>query len=983
MKTIKIFLASSEELKDERKELADLVEHLNFTLGKQDMNIQLVKWEYLDSSMGPLHKQEEYNRELRDCELCMVLYWTRFGMYTKTELDTAYSELCAGNNPKKLYVYFKDGDEISSDLKEFRDCFPEQYGHFYCHFQNIDTLKADFLLQFMEYLNVYLKDRNVIEIKDSQVSINGKVYVNLQNVPFAGNNEEYNLLLKSIKKTKKILAVTEEDDPEYAEYAAELKELEEKQSQMESSLWDTALMVTRLSTTKCSERLQRAMDLFGKGDNKGAQAILNEEEIEKDVKHNLHLIELGEEGKKGLQTNIDEFLLKIKTLKNDKPEGWIENVKALYARCLELERDYFRKEKYAERLSDYGDFLAFQSQYDEVEEKYLTSNKILRALNGKGEYDYLILWNLRQLASYYMISLNYQGAESVLEETLEISKNQNSVMEVADTENYLAYLYFAQQEYDRAEELFTDVIRLAGDEPDDDFKTIIEYSHYYLALLYKDTYKYDLSIKEAEIALDVHDSLSENGERAQDMFVCNVYEALGNSYDYLGRMDEAEGMLVKGLEIVRKFAESNPEAHELHLLCCLGNLSRIHKFKNNYALSIEEASEAYEISKRLFNKYPLQYSAYYTQTLRDLAYLFKETKQYDKAVFTAKNALPAYDILLSTDAQRYRINKENILNLLGCTYLECGKYDEAAEMLNAALAFTKEIVSSSDLDYSGNIAQVLTNLGYLETKRGNYDAAEKYLLEANEVHMSEPLGVLPEDNSDLALLELNIGYLYECKKDVDKAAQWYIQSLERFRNLKTIRDAAQCKTLKIKDLMNLAGVYSHKKEMEQAERYSAEAKALCEELYNDSPDVYRETYARTLNELAWKMYCNNKSSDASQYAELSLEIAKEIGDKERIRMTLDTKACIDRSLGKYSEAEEEFLEAIDICEQLFRDKGGNLSKLAYEQKEIAKLYSVTGNHEKCKQYCEKSKSNYDKLTPELRQGCNIDIEELHDMLANG
>ena len=62
-----------------------------------------------------------------------------------------------------------------------------------------------------------------------------------------------------------------------------------------------------------------------------------------------------------------------------------------------------------------------------------------------------------------------------------------------------------------------------------------------------------------------------------------------------------------------------------------------------------------------------------------------------------------------------------------------------------------------------------------------------------------------------------------------------------------------------------------------------------------------------MNELAWKMYCNNKSSDESQYAELSLEIAKEIGDKERIRMTLDTKACIDRSLGKYSEAEEEFL----------------------------------------------------------------------------
>lgn len=103
MKTIKIFLASSEELKQERLELADLVEHLNHTLAKLDLHIQLVKWEYLDSSMGIKHKQEEYNEELRSCELCMVLYWTKFGMYTKTELDTAYNELCAGRNPHKLW----------------------------------------------------------------------------------------------------------------------------------------------------------------------------------------------------------------------------------------------------------------------------------------------------------------------------------------------------------------------------------------------------------------------------------------------------------------------------------------------------------------------------------------------------------------------------------------------------------------------------------------------------------------------------------------------------------------------------------------------------------------------------------------------------------------------------------------------------------------------------------------------------------------
>ena len=71
----------------------------------------------------------------------------------------------------------------------------------------------------------------------------------------------------------------------------------EKLAKMESSLWDTALMITRLSTTKCSDRLNRAMDLFSNGDNKGAQAILNEAEIEKDIEHNLNLIKLGEEGR--------------------------------------------------------------------------------------------------------------------------------------------------------------------------------------------------------------------------------------------------------------------------------------------------------------------------------------------------------------------------------------------------------------------------------------------------------------------------------------------------------------------------------------------------------------------------------------------------------------------------------------------------------------------------------------------------------------
>ena len=336
MSTIKIFLASSDELKPEREMMASLANSLNTVLEQQGVHVIVVEWENLDASMGIHHKQDDYNEKLRDCEMCLVLYWTKFGMYTKTELDIAYKELQAGNNPRKLYVYFKNGAEPTEELKEFRDSFPTRYGHFFTPFENFDTLKAHFLLQFMEYQSQVLINTNAIEIKDGKVVFGGIEYVNLKNVPFAGNNEEYNEIKDEIAELQEDLENLSPDSPRYAKKSEKLQKLQEKLSKMENSLWDTALMITRLSTTKCSERLKRAMDLFNAGDNKGAQAVLNEEEIERDVEHNLHLIQLGEEGKKGLKINIEEYQLKIKTLENEMAEGWLHEQCKLHERVIEL-----------------------------------------------------------------------------------------------------------------------------------------------------------------------------------------------------------------------------------------------------------------------------------------------------------------------------------------------------------------------------------------------------------------------------------------------------------------------------------------------------------------------------------------------------------------------------------------------------------------------------------------------------------------------
>ena len=546
MKTIKIFLASSEELKEERKELADIIANLNHILSRRDIFVDLVKWEYLDASMGASHKQEEYNAELRECELCMVIYWKRFGKYTKTELETAYNELKEGHNPKKLYVYFKDSENLSEEMRTFKASFPSKYGHFSTDFGNTDTLKAHFLLQFMEYLSNDLHVKDFLEIKDSKVIVNGQSFVNLGNVPFAGNNEEYNLLQKNIKKTKKLLSISEPEDPEYSEYAQELQELEEKLAQMENSLWETALMVTKLSSTKQSERLQRAMDLFNSGDNKGAMAVLNEEDIDRDVQHNLRLIELGEEGKKGLKTNIEEYNLRIKTLKNDMAQGWGEEVLSLHKKILELMAKLYgeRSLEFASYQANAANDYSILGKYQEALEMGEASLNTRLIILGENDPDTAESFNDVGLVygdlGYHYKALEY--TERALEIFLATFGEDNS--DVAATYNNVGHFYGALGDHRKALEYKEKALKIVLTNFGDNH-AVVATSYNNVGYEYSQIGDHRKALEYQEQALQIR--LSLYGENHPD--VATSYNNVGHQYGQIGDHKKALEYKEQALQI--------------------------------------------------------------------------------------------------------------------------------------------------------------------------------------------------------------------------------------------------------------------------------------------------------------------------------------------------------------------------------------------------------------------------------------------------
>ena len=744
IKTIKIFLASSAELKPERDAIASLEGNLNERLTPLGINIHFVLWEYLDSSMGPKHKQEEYNDALCDCEMCMVMYWTKFGDYTTEEFNIAYQQLCEGKNPKKLYVYFKDEDNPSTELKHFRDGFSERYGHFYNHFGSIDTLKADFLLQLIDYQKNYLQGRNFVEIKDGQVRIGGEVYVELANVPFAGNNEEYNLLLKNIKKTQKLMSVTDSGDPEYGEYAAELADLKEKQSQMENSLWDTALMITRLSVAQCSERLKRAIEAFSSGDNKGAIAVLNEEEINRDINHNLQLIQLGEEGKKGLAINIDELLLRINAVESEHKEGWQKEVDQMFLQCLKYAVGVVPDVKMKDILIKYGCFLQEQKKFNEAEKVYgfavglgleaeelerdelqslLQDINVLKNLadiyretsrfDDSEEYYERVIECYRLLADIshtfeddlsgslcgiaklYCDNHRYDKSEMCYEEALALRKRilkdsptvYNELALLATLYDFSA-LYRATQQDDKLEELYKTTIEcatcLVRNNPPK-YETYLVYALDRLAYLYFRTNKYAESEKLFKEEIDILKRLFNDSPVTYQSDLADTLEYLADVYQMTNQLDKCRETLAEILEIYRSLAKDNPKIYEPKLAHTLYNCTTLNAGFGMY----EEALEIYE---RLYKDSPDEYASYLMRILRGLAYKNIVVFYYEKGEELGNRALEISRRLASENPQVYEQDLSRALITLGYLYLRTERYAESEEMYSEALDICKRVL---------------------------------------------------------------------------------------------------------------------------------------------------------------------------------------------------------------------------------------------------------------------------------------------------
>ncbi|MFC5624134.1 hypothetical protein [Algoriphagus winogradskyi] len=179
MKTIRIFIASSSELKEDREEFRTFISRENDRLHTKGIYLKLEQWEFFKDSISSTRLQDEYNEAIRQSDLVLCLFYTKVGKYTAEEFYTAYEIFKAQGKPR-IWTYFKNAsinvgaitDEINT-LLDFKKKLGE-LGHFHTEYTSIDNLVNKYRSQLDMILQEYESGSPAKEVENASHSSSKK-----------------------------------------------------------------------------------------------------------------------------------------------------------------------------------------------------------------------------------------------------------------------------------------------------------------------------------------------------------------------------------------------------------------------------------------------------------------------------------------------------------------------------------------------------------------------------------------------------------------------------------------------------------------------------------------------------------------------------------------------------------------------------------------------------------------------------------------
>jgi hypothetical protein len=727
LRMMSAFLAADDELAADRDAFADMVLNLNDILARRGVRVKL---RFYDSA--------RHREILEASEMALVLYHTNCNAFGPEQMRDAYDRTRRDENPRRLYVFFRDdGAATDAGFAAFRDGFAENLGHFFCRFENADTLKLNFLLSLENALG---EGASFVKLGGRTVTADGLEVGEITKLPMVANNGGLNDLLAEVERVSAAFEAQREicrGDPENdAAYAALLK-ISTKKNELEAELgkemsrsFDLAKRMAAVSAKEANETIARARNLLDQGRMKEAVELLD-----------------------GASSEIDALLGDIAGLE-DLMERKLQTLSAW------IDVELFRADAVLAFAAE-----PFASRFAKAEGIYrgllAKSEKVLEKRRPLDLVKILVLF-----AALYEKTGDIARQIPLLERALTLFRAAAGA-QGADSQGVVAYFLDRQgvchsrlNRLPEAEKALTASLeirrRLAAEDPGR-FEPALARSLNNLAVCAhlpaarpREAGEAEKELREAlEIRrrLAQADSGQYGGEVAESLVnLANAHQVLavlgGTGADHLA---EAEKELREALEIYRRLAGARPAEYEGFLAATLHDSAVLHRDSNRLEEAEKECREALSILRRLADENPAKYDGEVAASLLVLGAAHGKMGRLEEADGALREALVLYRRLADDDPARFKESVAMAMEALadncvarGDAHRGAGRLEEADRELREALALYRGLAGGNPAEFDKRVASSLCGLYSLHNMMGRYAEAARECREALDIYRRLP-----------------------------------------------------------------------------------------------------------------------------------------------------------------------------------------------------------------------------------------------------
>ncbi len=212
-----------------------------------------------------------------------------------------------------------------------------------------------------------------------------------------------------------------------------------------------------------------------------------------------------------------------------------------------------------------------------------------------------------------------------------------------------------------------------------------------------------------------------------------ILNNLGNLYKTLIRFTESEAVFNEALEIRRRLALSNPQAHNPDLAVTLLNIGLLYSETHQFTESEEAYNEALTIYRKLASDNPNTYDSYLALTLNNIGILYLETQHLTESEAAFNEALEIRRRLALDTPQAYNHDLAITLNNIGNLFLKTHRIIECESAYNEALEIRRRLALDNPQAYNLDLAITLNNIGNLFLKTHRITECESAYNEALEI----------------------------------------------------------------------------------------------------------------------------------------------------------------------------------------------------------------------------------------------------------